>query len=1101
MRDQNDEKRARHLIVIFLPLSFVCPLRIGAIALTLAVSQAFGNPAETWQNGYTESDATGAHVLGYWQFKPGDPIADSSGHGHTLTLNGAVAAGGGRFDGALESFPGWPREDKRHAAIAATSAALSPKGAFSIEMWIKPKPELAADLSPVLIDKKYVAPTDYQWRLTTADKGGARHLQVALGFGDESETFSSDSFIAGTDWQHIAFTYDGAGTVRFFRNGAPLGGATKPGRGPVAPGKHALSIGDRVGSNYAGFPGLIDEVRICDGALEFRPMTVEFQSERKTWLRMEKVPPVSVVIHNLGKVAAKLTQVRISVEGLDEKTFTVAELAAGATSTIAYPLDTSLRPDTYRLKAHLEAPGNFKYVSDESTEIVIAPRPLAKMPVVMWGLGSPGEVKGEMARLKDLGFTLCLGGAADYDSIWAAKGVTAPGRPDHVSAVKGMLDYALANDFGIAFSLSPGGWLKERPELQRTDRNGKPYASRPDVDAALPGLAEFCLNVGASVGKTYREFPSWQAVLIDTETRDSTQLSFSEFDRAAYRKSSGAGIPAEVESKTGFDWTKLKDFPAERVLPDDDPRLQYLRWFWTIGDGWNNLHTATRAGIRLAGRDDVWTWFDPAIRAPSVGGSGGAVDVLGQWTYTNPDPLRIGYFTDEVFAMAANSPQHPRVMKMTQLFWYRSQVAPKAAGTNHIASPFDDHDPEAAYITISPMHLRESFWTKLARPVSGIMYHGWQALVPTDNIGGYRYTNPDTKEEFRRLHRGILEKLGPTLLRVGERRSDVAYLDSFTAQMFAHRGSYGYSGDEAYLTLLHAQLQPEVIYEDQVVQQGLDAFKVLVLANCDVLTSGVVQRVLAFQKGGGIVIGDEALAPAIKPDILLATVTRTKRGAADHAAILAAATHFRAALDSRYSRPADSSNPEIVARVRASGKCDYVFVVNDQREFGSYVGQHGLVMDNGVPSSGELTLNRPTGHVYDLVRGGEVPAYSRENKLRWPVNLGPCDGRVYAITSEAIAAVKLAAPDSAARGSAVSLNVQIEDHSERAIDAVLPIHLEISDPAGRVAEYSGYYGAVGGRLSLRLDIARNDIPGVWQIRARELASGKESTVYVRITPS
>jgi len=139
MRDQNDEKRARHPIVIFLPLSFVRPLRIGAIALTLAVSQAFGNPAETWQNGYTGSDATGSHVLGYWQFKPGEPTADSSGRGHTLTLNGAVAVGEGRFDGALESFPGWPREDKRHAAIAAAPAALSPKGAFTIEMWIKPK--------------------------------------------------------------------------------------------------------------------------------------------------------------------------------------------------------------------------------------------------------------------------------------------------------------------------------------------------------------------------------------------------------------------------------------------------------------------------------------------------------------------------------------------------------------------------------------------------------------------------------------------------------------------------------------------------------------------------------------------------------------------------------------------------------------------------------------------------------------------------------------------------------------------------------------------------------------------------------------------------
>nr|MDQ3621528.1 hypothetical protein [Verrucomicrobiota bacterium] len=65
------------------------------------------------------------------------------------------------------------------------------------------------------------------------------------------------------------------------------------------------------------------------------------------------------------------------------------------------------------------------------------------------------------------------------------------------------------------------------------------------------------------------------------------------------------------------------------------------------------------------------------------------------------------------------------------------------------------------------------------------------------------------------LHSGVLEPLGPTLLKVGDHRSDVAYLDSFTAQMFARRGSYGYSGDDTYRILLHAQLQPRVIYEEQ----------------------------------------------------------------------------------------------------------------------------------------------------------------------------------------------------------------------------------------------------------------------------------------------
>lgn len=1069
-----------------------------SLALTSHVHAA-DRLVETWQSGYTGKDATGPQVLGYWQFKPEQPEADSSGRGNVLTFRGASPVAGGKRDGAIESFPGFPVEDKRHAAFAAAQPTLSPKGAFTIEMWIKPKPELAAGLSPVLIDKKYVSDTDYQWRLTPADKNGIRHMQVILGFGGDSETFSSDPFVPGDAWQHVAFTYDGAGRVRFFRNGAPLGGADRLARGPVTPGKQILSIGDRVGSNYAGFPGFIDEVRICDGVLAFCPLALEIQTGRKTWIRMEKAQPVNVIVRNLSRQPMKQVELRVSADGLGEKTLSVPELATGGTRELSFTLDTALRPGIYQVRARVEAPGEMPISTEEFTELTLVPRALPRMPVMMWGLGLPKRFQEELPRLKDLGFTHCLGGAADYGAIWKAGKATAPETPEWVASVKGMLDLALANDIGIAFTLSPGHWLKNRPELQRVGRDGKSYAKQPDVDALLPGLTDFCYNVGASMAQTYQGYPAWQATLINTETRDSSQLSFSEVDRAAYRKASGAEIPEEVKTKSGLDWKTIKDFPADRVIPDADPRLQFLRWFWTEGDGWNALNTAVHRGIHSTGRDDVWTWFDPAIRTPSVPGSGGGVDVLGQWTYTNPDPLRIGYFTDELQAMVANSARPQRVMKMTQLFWYRSQTAPKKAGADHVASPFDDHDPDAAYITISPMHLRESFWTKLARHVDGIMYHGWEALVPNDSIGGYRYTHPDTKEEFRRLHHGVIDKLGPTLLRVGERKADVAYLDSFAAQMFARRGSYGYSGDEAYLTLLHAQLQPEVVYENQILSKGLDGYKLLVLANCDVLTAKVVERIKAFQQRGGIVVGDGNLAPAIKPDIVMTTVARTKRAADDHAAILTSAAQLRSALEGKYVRPADSSNPEIVSRVRTAGAGDYVFAVNDHREFGNYVGQHGMVMENGLPSAGTLSSPRAAGKVYDLVEGVEVPATVRDQRLQWPVNLGPCDGRVFLLLPAALAEVKLSVPETAAQGQAVSLSLRVEDTTGKPAPAVIPVHLEITDPAGRLAEYSGYHAAENGTLNLKLDLARNDTPGVWQIRARELASGKTAAAYLRVT--
>ncbi|MCY2963243.1 MAG: hypothetical protein NT069_06245 [Planctomycetota bacterium] len=448
--------------------------------------------------------------------------------------------------------------------------------------------------------------------------------------------------------------------------------------------------------------------------------------------------------------------------------------------------------------------------------------------------------------------------------------------------------------------------------------------------------------------------------------------------------------------------------------------------------------------------------------------------------------------------MTAASPVKQRVMKMTQLFWYRSTSAPQNTGANHIASPFDDHDPDAAYISIAPMHLRGAFWSMLSRPVSGLMYHGWSSLVPTDGTHPYKYTQPDLQTEFRRLHHDILEPLGPTLLQIPDRPSDVAYLDSFTAQMFARRGSYGYSHDEAYLTLLHAQLQPQVIFEETLLKQGLNGFKVLVLVDCDVLTASVAARIIEFQQRGGIVIGDPNLAPAIKPDIVLPRFTRTKKTAEDKGAILANAANLRMALDARYQRFANCSNPEIVSRVRASGESDYIFVVNDHREFGAYVGQHGLVMENGLPSDGTIAVRRHAGHVYDLLTHRKVASVANEEVVTWPVELGPCEGGLFLVTPRPIERLIIAAPETTQSGSAVDVDISIADSTGTPVSAVIPLRVEITDSAGRLAEWSGFYGAANGTLKLKLDIASNDAPGAWQIRVQELASGLIARQSVRV---
>lgn len=1054
---------------------------------------------ETWEAGYAGADANGPHVRGYWTFDGGTPEAalkDRSEKGHDLKLEGGSKLHPkGKRGGALECFPGFPVQDRRHAAATPHRPDLNFTGAFTLEMWIAPKPEFEDRLRCFLLDKKYVDHADYQWQIGEADKSGTRRMWVTIGFGSDSRTFHSEAakFEPGV-WRHVAFTYDGAGEGRFFIDGRSAGRQYHPGVGGAVPGTKPLSIGDRLGSNYGGFPGHIDEVRLCQGVLAFEPVSLTIDSPRSVWRRLEKAAPVRVSCVNLRREPLAGAALNLSwSDGGRTETVPLPELAPGAEHVASFPVDTALKPGDYTFKVRLDLTKPKPFATSRETGFTLVARLPVRMPVIMWGAG--GE---EIPRLKDLGFTHFIGMSAPAGAIWQEKKAVPPGDAAYLARNRRHLDEALANGLEVVAGVSPMNVLESDPANLRLGRDGKPYERR-DICASKPEFAPFFRNVGSAMTAAYGDHPAFAMALVDTEVRDASAPSFNDIDVANYRAFSGGDIPAGVVNRWGVDWKSLKDFPADRVVPADHPVLKYYRWFWTVGDGWNGLHSALHAGLKEKARPDFRTFFDPAVRQPSISGAGGDVDILSHWTYTYPDPLKIGLCADQLFAMAEAGGKKQEVMKMTQLIWYRSQTAPIGTATAEPV-PWIDHDPDAAYITIAPMHLRQALWSKLSRPVRGIMYHGWQSLVATDSPGAYRYTNPHTQHELKRLVDEIVEPLGPALLKIPDTRAEVAFLESFTSQMFARRGGYGsnlgWSAD-VWLALQHAHVRCDVIFEETLLRDGLDGRRFLVLTEGDVLTEPVVKTIKAWQAAGGKLIADEFLCPALKADLVLASFKREKKADIDKARVLALAAELGPKLGTLgLGRAIDCDQPEIVLRARRAGEATYLFAINDRREFGTYVGRHGLVMENGLPSSGTLTfIQNPPRHVYDLVAGVEVPVGDGH---RLPIALGPCDGRLLMGLPRAIAGVTVAVPASAKPGTRVALDLSVDDSDGKPLPAVIPVRIEIRDANGRLAEGSGPHAVENGRLRLELDLAPNEDPGAWEITVRELASRKSAMAAMRV---
>jgi len=1104
-----------------LPLLVLTASAILSAGLPAPLSAEPGNASRWWEP-YEGAEAEGPQILGYWRFESEESVGvDRSGRGAEGALAGAIWSPEGRFGaGALESFAGHPVQDKRHAFVVPRAAAPSPASAFTLEMWLRPKPaeDFPASLRPVLADTKYVRDhhAGFQWTLHPESGGGLRRFSVEIGLGQRSEVWHSEPFLLPPgEWRHAALSYDGAGTVVFWLDGAEIGGGSKPAAGAMAAATRDLSIGDRLGSNYHGFPGWIDEVRFSSVAREFRPLGTLTEATRPAFLRFAEDAAIRATLTNLSPAPVAGAEARISLPLGDLSPVALPDLEPGESHELVIPLDTSLRPGSYSATLRLAVPGwggeGVVHESAGELPFVVVARPLPhRMPVVMWGLGGTESVLRELPRLKELGFTHCLGLGIDYAAIWEGGAAAPAASEEGVRAARDMLDTALAEGVGVIASISPARWLngsrQGRPYL-RVDREGRPY-EREDLSGLFPRVQDYFHEVGVSVGRTYGGHPAFAAALLSTEVRDRTQISHHPIEIEAARKALGFDPPEAAQIKSGVEYGQLPDFPEDRVLSEDDPILAYYRWFWSEGDGWNDLHTRLHEGLKESlaaehGREDLWTFFDPAVRVPSLAGSGGAVDVLSHWTYTYPDPVRIGLCTDELFAMARANGRGQEVMKMTQIIWYRSQTAPPAAAPEAVLSPWWDYDPDAAYITIAPMHLREALWLKLARPVSGIMYHGWGSLVESETPGSYTFTNPNTAPELKRLVAEVVEPLGPTLLQVPDPPAEVAFLESFTSQMFARRGTYGWGrswAGDLYQVLAHAQLQAEILHESTLLDGGLKGVKVLVMGDCDVLTEPVVAAVRAFQEAGGLVVGDDALCPAIAPDLLVPRYRRQNQAAEDRDKLLALAAELRESLAAQgYDWPLSSDNPDVYTRRRVVGSSDYLFAINDRREAGRYVGGHGRVLEHGLPSETVLRLRRARpAHVYDLVSRREAAAGWEDGVLSVPLELGPCEGRLLLVSERPVEALSLEAPEQARSGGAVDLVVRVADASGETLDAVVPVELRILDPEGVPAEGSGHYGAAGGELRLTLDLAPNELAGLWEIRASEGATGRVARAWMRV---
>ncbi len=1058
---------------------------------------------------YSEEAAGDPSVLALWPFAPETPESDLSSYGHHLQLRGADTrwVADGRFQGALEIVrEKEPGDDRAQGAFLPHTPELSPPGAFTLELWAQMTQTPAA--RSVLVDKKYFfgtserpgANSDYQLQLIRIGQSDRYTLEAQLGFGNESEIVRSQEFpLRVGEWNHFAFSYSGDGLCRFYFNGEPVGEKKLEGRAGLHPGTRGVVIGDRAGDRHARFVGKISEVRLSGKALTFSPVQgvrLRHHRPRTAFYKNEKGAAFQLEITHHATEALPASLLRLHGPGPQEREIKVPALQPQESRVLTLPWNASLKPGRYPVTiTSVDAEGK-PLANPLKLEVTLLPRPLpGELPVIMWG-----HARGErVEQLAALGFT-------HYIGLWQGSSSPVPEfmTPAHLEQVRREMDQSFASGIRSVGRISIGHARKYVAEHPRKNRNGEPIAA---LNALLPEVRTTARELGDFVRREFDDLTPLEGILIDTEVRDHTHPSFDQVDREAYRQATGKEIPPlGRDLARGVSYQQLPNFPPRRVVEEDHPILQYYRWFWKEGDGWNDLHSLTAAPLREQGR--FWTWHDPAVRAPSIYGSGGKVDFLSQWTYTYPDPLKIELASNDLVTMAEGS-AGAKPMKMTQVIWYRSQTAPlprpnAPAPRNRAA--WEEEYPDARFLTIAPDHLSEALWLKLSQPVQGLMYHGLGSLLASTQSGtpsatSYTATHPGAETRFGEMIRDVVRPLGPLFGKLPAAPHRVGYLQSFTAQMFAERGTYGWGngwGADAYLIARYAGLEPKVLYDETVLQGDTDGYALLFLIHCDVLSRGVVERLRAFQDRGGLIVGDEFLCPEIQPDVLLPSYRRRNIADQDKGELLTRAEGLKQELAPYYHETARSNEPDLLLRQRGPGK-NYLVAVNDHRTYGDYLGAHRLVMEEGVELKAEVTWDHPGAIVYDLMKKTRLPVQPAKGGVRFPLELDAGEGTLLVALRSPLQKVVIHPPKKAiAAGGSGEVVVDVLDATGKSAPALLPVEVTIRDPKGEVAEQSGFYTTQEGQLRLRLEPASNDLPGEWHLEAKEGASGLEAKATFRV---
>lgn len=837
---------------------------------------------------------------------------------------------------------------------------------------------------------------------------------------------------------------------------------------------------------------------------------LRIQLERRAFYRGEEFP-VRILCANRAAGPLKDLELQIDLGGLIARSRKMGSLAAGQPIAQQFRLPTlGLHPDDYPLTVALRGPQGVLGKVVETVGIARRLNP-QRMPVWLW----PHQAFLDQLTPFDQRSRQTL----DW---WADHGFTDVAVGEQLSDdMRRGLDYALTR--GLQVCLLPNGGLRASSEFDEKDEDlwfkigASEFArERPDGPRLLnpfhPRVARWHRRQVEQLISPLADYPQIKTAFFNSELVDRLRANQNPRGQRLLRETLGY-TPQEIGPPK---------FVQPGVLADDDRGYAFQKFVFQLGNG---LAVANRRTAEVVHRyrSDLLTMNDPYREHAWLGGFPG-VDVIGSWTYTNPDPKLMLYV--ETLRAACRGTKHLPLSTVTLLNYPGELI------------------PDKSWTMMGPGRLAETTWINLSRAPRMLGYYFSSACDPFAALEDDLKTPkkdvsaqalpPSTYAMMQRLAKQVFEPYGALIRRLNVAPRRLAVLNSAAAELYGRSPRLlGYYGNlqvhHFYSVLAMAQLPADVIFDEHVRRGALDDYDALVLPRCEVLTASVYRAIRDFQRRGGLVIADQYLGPEIPGALLFdfdftyrkkvtALAIAEGRGYAnwndhlqpdqaqqesmqgvsaleDQRILESYAARLREALDTRLARAVDCDQPTALLNLLAGAGGRYLVVVNDKRTYDDRVGKYRAVLGKIVPQTVTITLHdwkHDQLTAYDLVARRALDVEKTDGQFRFQVALSDLGGTLVALYPRPLEKLRLSVPAKVRQAEPGRIAIQCNDSAGVPPAGWQPVRLTLRDAHGRIHDASGYVCLERGCGLIDFVPALNDARGTWRATVEDLTTGQQA---------